>query len=407
VLPAGHPEMAMPLNNLGVVLFEQKRLAEAEPLLREALAIDRKALPAAHPDLVEGSLKLGNLLKDLPGREKAGEAEALLREALVARRALAPEPADLALILGNVARLCRKQGKFDQSVPLYAELLQREEAAHGRRHPDTLMAVANLGVNYKDAGRLAEATPLLEEAYHASKQVPSVAFVGTQLLDAYAKVLDPQKPETIARVTTLVEELLVIARAELAKDSPELANRVALIGERLLGSRAIVHAEPLFVEIAAVMRRVYPGDHAEVALALHNLGYLRGLLGRAAEAKDVLVEALAMRRRLHAGDHFEIATTLAILGGAQHALGENGAARTSYDEALAMRRRLKPGGSAVQAHVLWQLATLGLAEGKAAEALPKLEECVAMAERMEPVASRLAAYRETLAKCKAAMSGGK
>ena len=61
---------------------------------------------------------------------------------------------------------------------MFEELLKTRETALGRTHVDTLIAVANLGVNYKDAGRVAEAIPLLEEAYMASKREPSIAFVG-------------------------------------------------------------------------------------------------------------------------------------------------------------------------------------------------------------------------------------
>jgi len=34
--------------------------------------------------------------------------------------------------------------------------------------------VADLGVNYKDPGRLKQAIPLLEEAYHASTTLPTL-----------------------------------------------------------------------------------------------------------------------------------------------------------------------------------------------------------------------------------------
>ena len=41
-LPAGHPDIALGLNNLADLLQAQNKLAEAEPLYREALAINRR-----------------------------------------------------------------------------------------------------------------------------------------------------------------------------------------------------------------------------------------------------------------------------------------------------------------------------------------------------------------------------
>jgi tetratricopeptide (TPR) repeat protein len=57
-------------------------------------------------------------------------------------------------------------------IQILEDVLKLLEAKRGRRHQDTQMAVANLGVNYMDAGRLKEAIPLLEEAYHAAKTIP-------------------------------------------------------------------------------------------------------------------------------------------------------------------------------------------------------------------------------------------
>ena len=54
------------------VLKAQNRLAEAEPLSREALEILRAALPAGHPDIATG---LNNLAALLQAQNKLAEAE--------------------------------------------------------------------------------------------------------------------------------------------------------------------------------------------------------------------------------------------------------------------------------------------------------------------------------------------
>jgi len=112
----------------------------------------------------------------------------------------------------------------------FEEILKAREATLGRRHPLTLTTVGHLGANYRDAGRLAEAIPLLEEAYRDSKQYPQLSFAGLQLLDAYNKAADRAKPESTARVTTLLQEVLAATRATLPKDSPELAAQLAWFG---------------------------------------------------------------------------------------------------------------------------------------------------------------------------------
>lgn len=48
-LLAGHPDVARDLNNLALLLRATKRLGEAEPLYRRALAILEKSLGPDHP----------------------------------------------------------------------------------------------------------------------------------------------------------------------------------------------------------------------------------------------------------------------------------------------------------------------------------------------------------------------
>ncbi len=87
--------------------------------------------------------------------------------------------------MGNLAFTYWSLHQFDKSVPLYEELLERREAKFGRQDPDTLQTVANLGVNYKDAGRLKEAIPLLEEAYGARRTLPRLRWVASPLAAGY------------------------------------------------------------------------------------------------------------------------------------------------------------------------------------------------------------------------------
>ena len=79
VLAAGDPNRGFALTGLGRVLVEAGRPAEAEPYLREALAVRRGGLPADHWFIAATELALGDCLARL-GRE--AEAEPLLARAL-------------------------------------------------------------------------------------------------------------------------------------------------------------------------------------------------------------------------------------------------------------------------------------------------------------------------------------
>jgi len=71
--------LAVALNDLAALLKDTNRLAEAEPLLRRALAIDEHSFGPDHPDV---AIDLNNLAMLLQATNRLAEAEPLLRRAL-------------------------------------------------------------------------------------------------------------------------------------------------------------------------------------------------------------------------------------------------------------------------------------------------------------------------------------
>ncbi len=78
--------------------------------------------------------------------------------------------------------------------------MEQSEAKYGRQDPRTLTCVANLGVNFRDAGRYTEAITLLEEVSATSSAHPSLHFVKIELADAYlrAEQAEPLLRECLA-----------------------------------------------------------------------------------------------------------------------------------------------------------------------------------------------------------------
>ena len=76
------PEVAKDLNDRALTLRHANRLADAEPLLRQALAINEKSLGPDHPYV---AINLGNLASLLRATNRRAEAEPLFRRALAIR----------------------------------------------------------------------------------------------------------------------------------------------------------------------------------------------------------------------------------------------------------------------------------------------------------------------------------
>jgi tetratricopeptide (TPR) repeat protein len=190
------------------------------------------------------------------GYRDAGQLDRALplyEEALRQMKArLGPDHPDTLKSMGNLAAGYWSAHRLDRSIPLFEATLELREKKLGRGHPDTLGTVANLGVNYKDAGRLEEALPLLEEAYRASRTIPTLRWVGAQLLDGYVKA------GRSAQAAALIKELVADARKALPEDSPQLAGRLANIGSSLLQMKAFAEAAPLLREGLAIRAKAEP-----------------------------------------------------------------------------------------------------------------------------------------------------
>ena len=105
---AEHPLVAIDLNNLATLLQATNRLAEAEPLMRRALAIDEQSYGAEHPAV---ALLLNNLAALLLDTSRLAEAEPLMRRAL-------------AIAIDFKRRTGHEHSSYQGRIERYTHLLQ-------------------------------------------------------------------------------------------------------------------------------------------------------------------------------------------------------------------------------------------------------------------------------------------
>jgi tetratricopeptide (TPR) repeat protein len=147
-----------------------------------------------------------------------------------------------------------KLQQFDKSTPLMEEVLRLHRKVHGEGHPLTIGAMANVAVNYRDAGRLEEAVSLLERAHKDAGNDASLQWVGRELWIAYQRAGRP------AQAATLIMELLDKDRKSLPANSPQLAALLAQNGGNLLQLRAWSDAESVLRECLTIRANNEPDD---------------------------------------------------------------------------------------------------------------------------------------------------
>ena len=445
-LPPGDPSIATAMNNLAQVLHTQGTYGEAESLLRESIALQEASPGPDRPDIAR---TYDNLAKALTKLNKLDEAETYMRKALQTRLATYP-PGHPEIDLGrnNLATMLVAAKKYDEAEQLYRESLANRRATLPAQHPEIASTLGNLGSTLRSQGKFAEA----EAAYRESLSIKRATLprghesIATSLNGLAMLLKEMNKPD---EAEPLYREALAIRRVSLPPGHPNIAVSLNSLALLLKDQGKLDEAEPLYRESLATRRESYPPGHPSLAVALNNLAGLLHEQSKFAEAEPLLREALEIRREALPAGSVEIGNTLSILvavleelgkhaeaeplaretveiyraklpagrdkvaGGlsnlarVQQSLGKSAEARANWDEAIALLRKSSSDGSALLARALWRSGSARLANKDAAAALPELEEAAAMGEKfLKADDKQLKEYRETLAKCKAALAGG-
>jgi eukaryotic-like serine/threonine-protein kinase len=387
---------------IGNTLRALARYNDAEASLRTSLAIRRAAYPAGHPSIAIGLNNLANLLQS---QDKLAEAESCYREALViVRAAYSAEHAEIAMTLNNLATLLRLQGKLAAAEPLFREAIGIYRAVYPAGHPNIAAGLNNLGLLLQDQNRVAEAEPLFREALAIRRAAHPAGHPDTATaLNNLANLLALQN--RLDEAEPLLREALGIFRAVHRAGHPDIAGAVNNLATLMQEQNRLAEAEPLAREALEISRAALPAGHPTIAYGANNLAALLQAQNKPVEAESLLREALQIRRTALPAGHPDIAVSLNNLARVQQGLGKSEEARAGWMEAVAILRQGSPEGSAVFARVLWRSGTARLENMDTKAALLELEEAAAMAAKVLPAEHpHLKEYRETLAKCKAALA---
>src|SRR5690606_21900039 len=126
------------------------------PHLERAVSLVR-SLPPPRDELWAAAIAAQTALSK--AEQRFPEAEALARE-LLAFREESGDPAARLSALNDLAGIVRSQDRLDEARPLFVEAIEGFERLGGS--PELCQVLNNLGVLENQAGRPAEAVPLLE-----------------------------------------------------------------------------------------------------------------------------------------------------------------------------------------------------------------------------------------------------
>lgn len=153
-----HPKVADHLRSLAQLLTPTNRVAEAEPLIRRALAIDELFFGPRHPTIA-ADLKF--LARVLVATNRLAEAEPMMRRALtITQHYLGDDHPSVASCLNDLAMLLEATDRRDEAEPLMRQALSIMKLSYGEEHPIIAAGLNNLAALLKNTNRAPDAEPL-------------------------------------------------------------------------------------------------------------------------------------------------------------------------------------------------------------------------------------------------------
>jgi hypothetical protein len=294
---AHQPEtQATLMGNLGTVYRRLELYPQGAALLEDSLSIRRRLYGDRDPRVAESLISLGEL------RYQAGDidaAEPLLREALAINEALhLPGSLAVAKAKSYLALVLASTGRQDYAA---AEQLDREALEIYRRQlgpndPSVLLIEFNLSMALFRGRNFADADELLQRTYATAQRVlgdanPSTANYAAGLAEIRAAERRLDDAETLYR------SALAAIEEHYGTEHPRFASVSRDLGVLLLDAGRFPEAEVLLRNALRAYQATYPGGHARVARSASDLGFAL-LLAQQAEAETQLRTATGMYARL-------------------------------------------------------------------------------------------------------------
>lgn len=158
----GNESLGAAQNNLGEVLYNLGRYAEARQLYEHALQQVEASKGADHLDVSVILNNLGGMMRELGEFDKA---TLLIERALaIAESTRGPDHPDIATSLNNLGLLHKQMGRSEQALKLLERSLSIREKTLGSEAFDTARSLNNLASVYVQLKRYAQALPLYERA---------------------------------------------------------------------------------------------------------------------------------------------------------------------------------------------------------------------------------------------------
>jgi|GEM_PF-5598818 len=310
VLPPADPDMALAMNNLGLIQTYRRDYGEAAQWFRQAIGHMRRYRMADQPDFPVIVMNLGRAYQ-LDGKMAEAEATFDMLVALLEQRDAAG--GEVAAALLKLAEVREELGNTAVAMTTYGQAVAIQENEAGRNSPTLIEPVsrlADLAVAVEDYVQAAELYRRLVALYDAQPD-PEPARLAMALNNQGECLYKLQRYDAAAPVLKRAVELL---ESSVSRTDPSLSlplNNLALVCQK---RKDYAQAEALLQRVLAIDGAARGKRHPVVAITLNNLGLLAEEQENFEAAEEYYRQALAIQEKALGYEHPETGLTSLNLG---------------------------------------------------------------------------------------------
>jgi serine/threonine-protein kinase len=291
------------------------------------------------------------------------------------RQTLSPDHPDMLQSMNDLAIAYLKAGRLNDATPLLEETLMLTKAKLGPDDPETLDTANNLAMAYSEAGRFNDAMPLLKETLKLAqaklgpRQPRTLRFMQNLASAHY----DAGRPN---EALPLLEKALELRRVVLGPEHPGTISSMHLLARTYRATGRFNQAIPLFEDTLKLAKAKLGANHLDTLSTMNNLAFAYRDAGKLNEALQLFEATLKLKKTKLGPDHPSTLSTMNNLGNIYRDAGRLSEAVPLLEESLELTK-VKVGPD--HPHTLINMSDLAYAyrdAGRLSEAVLLLEQAL-------------------------------
>ena len=338
-LPANHPDLALPHNNISAVYTHMGEYTKALLHARKSLEILQKALPANHSDLATSYNNIGEVHRNIG---EHSTAISYLKKALeICQATLSSNHPDLAISYNNIGGIYDYMGEYSVALSYYEKALAIIQEALPAKHPRLAISYNNVAAMYEYMGEHLKALSYYEKALEILQKAllsehPNSATLYSNIGEIYSHM------GQYSSALSYHEKALDIRRKTLPASHPDLAASYHNIGRVHSCTGEYSKALSYYASALKIQQKVLPVNHPDLATCHNNIGTVYYETGEYSKALSYYEQALEIRQKTLRADHLDLANSYSGIGAVYQKTNECSKALLYHEKALKIRQQSLP-----------------------------------------------------------------